>query len=448
MSMIKKEDFGADFLWGITQSAFQNEGYADADGKGKSIWDTFTANPSNIKNGDIVGDACSFYTNYPQDIALAASFNFDVFRFSTAWTRIQPNGYGSVNSKGIDYYNRVIDSCLEKGLTPWVTLYHWDLPQALEDLGGWANRDIVDRFSEFTSICSHHFGDRVKHWVVMNEPMSFVGLGYFRGYHAPQRTGVFNFLAASHHALLAMGEAARTIKEADWAAEVGPALSCSYVEPKSAWFLHQRAARKAEAMLNRFFLEPVLGLGYPVDTIAALRLIDRYVKEGDMERIAFPYDFIGLQYYFRVVAKFSLKQPFIFAEEVLPTERKAKLNDMNLDAYTKGMRHVLEFYAGYPQIKKLIITESGVCFKDTVVDDSVDDKRRIKYHKKMLKHVKRAIQKGINVKGYFVWTLVDNFEWKEGYEPRFGLVYYNSQTKQRIVKASGKWFRKFLKRRF
>lgn len=445
--MLKREDFGSTFSWGTTISSFQNEGFSGVDGKGVSIWDMFTSDVSNIKNRDVIGNACEFYKRYPDDIKLMADMNFNAFRFSLAWTRLQPNGIGMPNGKGIDYYNRVIDECLKNDITPWVTLYHWDLPQALESKGGWTNRDIVERFADFTDICVRNFGDRVKSWVVMNEPMSFVGLGYFMGYHAPGRRGALNFMAAAHHALLSMGESARIVKDYDSSAEIGPALSCSYVKPKTPWILHQRAAKRVEAMLNRFFLEPMLGLGYPSGTIPALGLVNRFVKEGDMERITFDYDFIGVQYYFRVVAKFSLLQPFIFAKEVLPTERKANLNAMNLDVYTKGMKDILDFYAAYPQIKKLVITESGVCYEDKLVDGKVDDKKRLKYHKKMLKQVKRAIKRGVNVQGYFVWTLTDNFEWCEGYEPRFGLVYNDFTSQRRVMKNSGLWFKSLLKQK-
>lgn len=443
---MKREDFGKDFSWGVTLSAFQNEGFANAEGKGPSIWDAFTANPQGkIANNDVVGNAAEFYLRYKDDIRLAASLGFNSFRFSLAWTRIQPNGYGIVNSKGVDFYSKVIDECLKNGLEPWITIYHWDLPLALEAEGGWCNRDIVGRFADFTDISTRAFGDRAKRWIVMNEPMSFLGLGYFMGYHAPERTGIGSFLQASHHAVLSMAESGRVVKRNIPDSEVGPALSCSYVAPSSPWILNIRAAKRVEAVLNRMYIEPLLGLGYPTGRVPALMLINKYIKEGDEQRMAFDFDFIGLQYYFRVVAKFSMFNPGVFAKEVSPTARGAKLNAMNLEVYPRGMRKVLELYSSYPQIKKLIVTESGVCYSDKQEEGRVKDKKRVKYHQKMLRNVKKAIKKGINVKGYFVWTLVDNFEWREGYAPRFGLIYNDFKTQQRIVKQSGYWFKSFLK---
>lgn len=442
--MLKREEFGNDFQWGVTISAFQNEGWADADGKGQSIWDTFTNASSKVNNGDKIGNAANFYQQYEDDILLAKQIGLDVFRFSISWTRILPNGVGDINPEGIYFYNRVIDCCLAHQMKPYITLYHWDLPQALEDLGGWTNRKVVDWFLNYIKICVEYFGDRIKHWVVMNEPMTFTGLGYFMGYHAPESKGVINFLKAAHHVVICMAQGGQTIRNMIPDAQIGVALSCSYVKPVNRLPKNVRAAKRMEALLNRFFIEPLLGMGYPTDVMPALKLINMIFKKGDEELMAFDFDFIGLQYYFRVVAKHSLNPPVLYADEVPPTQRKARLNTMNLDVYPKGISKLLQFYAAYPKIKSIIITESGVCYPDFLVKDHVYDARRLKYHQKMLRQIKKALQQGLPIKGYFVWTLVDNFEWKEGFEPRFGLVHVDFKTQRRTIKHSGKWFQNFL----
>lgn len=443
--MLSKEDFGKNFKWGVTISAFQNEGAAARDGKGASIWDTFTEQGKNVKNGDVPGETSAFYDKYEEDIQLAAFLGFKQFRFSLAWSRIIPDGEGKVNKKGIKFYNKVIDVCLEYGLEPWVTIYHWDLPQALEDQGGWTNRKILNWFENFVTVSINNFGDRVKHWIVMNEPMSFIGLGYYLGYHAPGRKGLITFFRAAHHATLCMALGGRIIRAKYPESKIGVALSCSYVKPVNNWFFHRKAAQRVEGMLNRFFLEPLLGLGYPTNLIPGLGFIKSHFEPGDEENLAFDFDFIGIQYYFRVVARFSLFPPVLFAREVSPTERDTKLNEMGLDVYTGGLYKLLKFYGSYPQINSLQVSESGVCYTDYLRGKKVNDASRRKYHEKMLKQLLKARSEGVPVDGYFVWTLVDNFEWSEGFGPRFGLVYTNYETQKRIIKSSGHWFRKFLK---
>jgi beta-glucosidase len=443
--MLRKTNFGKDFKWGVTISAFQNEGAAFEDGKSASIWDTFTSDIQNINDGNAPGETSGFYQNYKKDIKQARKLGFGVFRFSISWPRIIPDGKGESNQKGIDFYNRVIDACHDEGIEPWVTIYHWDLPQCLEDEGGWTNRDILKWFSNYVEVVTTAYGDRVKHWIVMNEPMTFVGLGYFTGYHAPGRNGIGNFLKAAHHATLCMAAGGRIVRENVKNAEVGVALSCSYVKPASPALLNRRAAKRVEGLLNRFFIEPLLGLGYPTDIMPALNIIKSHFLPGDEERLAFDFDFIGLQYYFRVVAKFSLFPPVLFATEVPPWRRKTNLNSMGLDTYPNGLAALLDFYSHYRGIRKVFLSESGVCYPDFLRGEKVNDARRKKYHQKMLKQVKKAINRDIPVAGYFVWTLVDNFEWREGFQPRFGLVYNDFKTQKRTVKASGRWFRDFLR---
>ncbi len=442
--MIKRKQFGKDFLWGTTISAFQNEGYSDKDGKGISIWDTFTANVDNIKNKDEIGDACNFYQNFEKDVELAASLNLKVFRFSISWTRILPDGFGKINPKGVSFYHRVIDCCIKNNLEPWITLYHWDLPQKLEDLGGWTSRLILDWFSGYADFCSKEYGEKVKNWIVLNEPMSFIGLGYFMGYHAPEKTGLNNFLKATHHACLCNAEGGRIIRKNVPNAKIGTALSCSVIKPKNKFFYNRRAAKRMETILNRLFVEPALGLGYPTDVMPGLNIIKQHFEDGDEEKLKFNFDFHGIQYYFRVVTKFSLFPLILFATEIPPYQRTQNTNSMGLEVYPKGMYKILKFYHQYKGINEIIITESGVCYPDHITNGEIYDIKRVRYHRKVLKQVLKAIKSGINVKGYFIWTLIDNFEWKEGFEPRFGIVYNDFKTQIRKVKYSGKWFKNFL----
>ncbi len=442
--MLKKEQFGKDFIWGTTISAFQNEGWSNSDGKGESIWDRFTADGKVVKNNDIINNASNFYKDYKKDIETAASLKFNVFRFSLSWSRIFPKGTGEINQEGVDYYHKVIDTCIENGLQPWITLYHWDLPQKLEELGGWTTRAIVHWFSSYAEFCSKEYGSKVKTWIIINEPMTFTGLGYFAGYHAPGKNGVANFLKAAHHVALCNAEGGRIVRKNVPDAQVGCSLSCSYVKPINKLLFNRGSAKRVEALLNRFFLEPALGLGYPTDIMAGLNLIYRNFKDGDHERLKFEFDFIGLQYYFRVVTKFSLFPPVLFASEVPAKSRTKNVNTMGLEVYPKGLYKLLKFYNNYHNIKKIIITESGVCYPDTIHEGKVYDTKRLQYHKKMLKQVLKAQKLHIPVSGYLIWTLVDNFEWREGFEPRFGLIYNNFRTQERTIKHSGLWFRRFL----
>ncbi len=445
--MLKRNQFGDDFIWGTTISAFQNEGWSMSDGKCESIWDRFTADNSIIKNNDEIKNAANFYVDFEKDIETAANLNLKVFRFSLSWTRIFKDGKKAVNQKGVDFYHRIVDTCLKNGLEPWITLYHWDLPQNIENMGGWTSRAIVHWFSVYADFCSKEFGSKVKNWIVLNEPMTFTGLGYFTGYHAPGKKGLSNFLKAAHHAALCNAEGGRIIRRNIPDANIGTAFSCSYVKPANKWLLNRRAAKRVEAILNRFFIEPALGLGYPTDIMPGLNMINKYFKEGDKERLKFDFDFIGLQYYFRVVTKFSLFPPLLFATEIPAGERTRNINSMGLEVYPKGLTKILNFYNQYHGIKKIIITESGVCYPDHMVNGKIYDIKRLRYHKKILKQILKSRENKIPIAGYLIWTLIDNFEWREGFEPRFGIVYNNFKTQQRTIKYSGEWFKEFLGKR-
>jgi beta-glucosidase len=404
----------------------------------------FSSKKGRILNGDHPRQTCNFYNEYKQDIDIIAELNIPCFRFSISWTRILPNGTGEINQGGIDFYNRVINYCISKGVEPWLTVYHWDLPQALEDKGGWTNRDIIGWFINFATICAENFGDRVKHWMVMNEPGVFTGAGYFLGIHAPGRTGLRNFLPAIHHAVLCMAEGGRVLRKLLPDAEIGTTFSCSYIEPHTDKPKDIAAAKRVDALLNRLFIEPVIGLGYPTE-VKAIGGINKYYQPGDEEAMKFDFDFIGVQNYTREIVKSSFFTPYVGAALVKAEKRNVQLTDMKWEVYAPSIYHMLKQFSNYPQVKKIYVTENGAAFPDMVTDGNVDDPKRIAYLQHYLQQVLKAKDEGVNVQGYFIWTLTDNFEWAEGYHPRFGLIYIDFETQQRIVKSSGRWYGSFLK---
>jgi beta-glucosidase len=439
-----KKLFGDDFAWGVSTAALQMEGACDTDGKGESIWDVFAAKKGKILNGDKPTISCDFYNQYEKDIDLIKQLNIPNFRFSISWPRILPKGTGELNQAGIDYYNRVINYCLKQGIEPWVTIYHWDLPQALEVKGGWTNREIINWFTEYVNICAKNFGDRVKHWIIMNEPGAFTGAGYFLGLHAPGRLGLKNFLPAIHHTVLSIVAGAKALRDEMPQAEIGITFSCSYIEPFSDKVKDINAANRVDALLNRLFIEPLLGLGYPLNEVTALKGIEKYYQPGDDEKLKFDFDFIGVQNYTREIVKYSLITPYVNASLVKAEKRGVALTAMKWEVYPASIYQMIKSFNAYPQIKKLYITENGAAFPDMVTDGKVHDPKRIDYLQTHIAQVLRAKNEGLKVSGYFIWTLTDNFEWAEGYHPRFGLIYVDFKTQQRIIKDSGLWYRDFL----
>ncbi|MDB5009448.1 MAG: bglA 2 [Mucilaginibacter sp.] len=389
--------------------------------------------------------ACDFYNCYERDIDLVKQLNIPNFRFSIAWSRIFPEGVGKVNQAGIDYYNKVIDYCLKQGIEPWVTLYHWDLPQVLELKGGWTNRSVIDWFVGFVMQCAKSFGDRVKNWMVMNEPSVFTGAGYFFGIHAPGKTGLKNFLPAVHHVTLSMAAGAKALRSVLPNAHIGTTFSCSYIEPYSDKPRDINAARRADALINRLFIEPVLGLGYPVADLPVLKELEKYFQPGDEDKLKFDFDFIGVQNYTREIVKYSFFTPYIQARLVKAEKRNVPLTAMRWEVYPPSIYHMLKKFNAYPQIKKIYLTENGAAFPDEVVDDKVDDVKRVKYLEAYLEQVLKAKSEGYEVSGYFLWTLTDNFEWAEGYNPRFGIIYVDFATQRRIIKSSGYWYANLLR---
>jgi beta-glucosidase len=439
---IEKKDFGDDFTWGIGTSAYQIEGAWNTDGKGESVWDRATSKKWSVKDKSNGNESIDFYHRYDSDLKLLKSLNFKNFRFSFSWPRILPEGTGRINEKGIDFYNRMIDTCLELGIEPWAMLYHWDLPQKLEDCGGWTNRDMIGWFSEYSDLCTRRFGDRIRHWMVLNEPSGFTLLGYLAGIHAPNQSSINKFLASVHHTCLCQAEGGRIIQSNLKNSHIGNAFSCSSVEPSKPLESHRRAARRIDVLLNRLFIEPSLGMGYPCEELPFLRKIEKYIQPGDYHKLKFDFDFIGIQNYFRVVGKPSLL-PYVRANRVQP-EKGAEMTDMGWEVYPEGIYNILMQFSEYP-VKEIIITENGATFPDNLVDGRVHDQQRISFYKRYLQQVLRAKNEGANIKGYFAWTFIDNFEWIEGFHPKFGIVHNDFKTQERTVKDSGLWFQEFLK---
>lgn len=443
--ILNKQDFGPHFKWGVSVAAYQIEGAHDADGKGLSIWDVFTNTKGKIKDAHHGNTACDFYNTYQDDIALVKKLNIPNFRFSISWSRILPQGTGKINQAGIDYYNKVIDHCLELKIEPWLTLYHWDLPHELEKRGGWTNREVIQWFQDFVEICAVNFGDRVKNWMIMNEPVVFTAAGYFLGIHAPGRRGIKHFLPAIHHVTLSIASGARTLRKLRPEANIGTTFSCSYIQPHRELKRDYKAVKRVDALLNRLYIEPLLGLGYPENELPVLKGIKKIMHPEDENNMIFDFDYIGIQNYTREIVKNSWIMPYVKASLVKAEKRKVPLTEMKWEVYPEAMYEMIKKFNGYPQIKKLLVTENGASFPDILENGKVNDEKRMKYVQDNLKQILRAKKEGFNLEGYFVWTLTDNFEWAEGYHPRFGLIHVNFETQKRTIKQSGYWYADFLK---
>lgn len=438
------KDFGVDFKWGVATAAYQIEGAHNLDGKSESIWDRFSHTPGKIKDKSTGDVACDFYHLYEHDIRNIKEMNFRVNRFSTAWTRILPDGTGKVNQQGIDFYHRLIDTSLESGIEPWITLYHWDLPQVLQDKGGWTNRDMLNWFSEYVDVVTRNFGNKVKNWMVLNEPTVITALGYMLGIHAPGKKGLGSFIPAAHHATLCQAEGGRIIRSNVSDAYIGTTFSCAHVDAVNQKECNVKAAERIDAILNRMFVEPAMGMGYPPVLMHMFgKQLNKYIRPGDDDKMKFDFDFIGIQTYTRHLAKWSIFPPVLFEKEITPQKRGVPTTEMGWEIYPEGIYHLLKKFSKYP-VKDIYVTENGSAFHDEVISGKIHDEKRGNYFKDYLACVLKAKNEGVNVKGYFAWTLIDNFEWAEGYRPRFGLVYCDFNTQQRIIKDSGLWFKEFL----
>jgi beta-glucosidase len=438
--------FPKNFFWGTATAAYQIEGAWLAEGKGESIWDRFAHTSGKIRNGDTGDIACDSYHRWREDIALMRAMNLNSYRFSISWPRIQPAGSGLANAKGIDYYDRLVDALLEAHIRPFVTLYHWDLPQALEDAGGWPDRDTASRFADYVELVAHSLGDRVSDWTLFNEPLAFTYRGYLEGSHAPGRRSLLDFLRASHTVNLAQGAGFRALKAVRPSARVGTAFSMSPCEPATDSEPDKLAAERAHAVTNLWFLETALHSRYP----AALSFLPETVmriKPADFERMRAPLDFIGINLYYRTIAsapgileRISNTQLWLFPVKMAAGEQGPR-TDIGWEVWPQAMYDmIMRITRDYsrPQIE---VSESGCAYNDGPdAGGAVRDIRRVQYHRQYLRAVARAIADGANVRGYHAWSLMDNFEWAEGYSQRFGLAYLDFKTQQRTLKASGRWY--------
>lgn len=439
----KKLDFPKDFLWGVSTSAYQIEGALHDDGRGPSIWDTFCSESGRIADGDTAETACDHYHRYPEDVALMATLGVDTYRFSIAWSRIQPSGRGAANPKGMDFYSRLIDELLAKGISPTPTLFHWDLPQALQGAGGWFNRDTADRFAEFTRIVAERLGDRVSRWITHNETFEHTVLGHAIGTHAPGQQLGLDIFPVVHHLLLSHGKAVQALRATlPAAAQIGIAQSMARARPASGRVKDRLAAHLLEILHLRMHTDPLLFGRYPLE----LRLlgIDRSaLRAGDLATIAQPLDFLGINFYNPQYVRSGPKGgavPIEAAEPPTHLERTEMGWPVDADGFGELLLYLRKRYR--TKLPPIFITENGAAFPDTVdAQGRIDDPRRIAYLQAHLHALRQAMEAGVDVRGYFVWSLLDNFEWAEGYRPRFGLVHVDYLTQQRTPKASFDWYR-------
>jgi beta-glucosidase len=418
-----------DFTWGVATAAYQIEGAVDEDGRGESIWDRFSATPGKVRAGDTGAVACDFYHRYPEDVGLLRELGVGAFRFSIAWPRVVPGGRGPVNEAGLDFYDRLVDELLAAGIAPFPTLYHWDLPQALEDEGGWTARSTAEAFVPFVEAVVDRLGDRIARWTTHNEPAVASWLGYGRGIHAPGRTSPQDAVSAAHHLLLSHGWAVEVLRRDAPQAEVGIVLNLQHVDPASDDPADTAAAAEVDGRENRWFLDPLFRGAYPEGVNAGL---EPPVRAGDLAAISAPIDYLGVNNYFRFVVADG---PAIV--EVPNAARTA----MGWEVYPDGLYNVLTRVARDYGPRSIFVTENGAAFDDVRVHDgSIHDPERTEFLAAYVDAVWRARVDGAPVDGYFVWSFLDNFEWAEGYSKRFGIVYVDYATLERVPKDSFYWY--------
>jgi len=434
-------NFPEGFLWGAATSSYQIEGAWNEDGKGESVWDHFSHLPYRVQNGDTGDIACDHYHRMPQDIKLMKDLGLQGYRFSVAWPRIQPDGRGPANQKGLDFYKRLVDQLLESGIQANCTLEHWDIPQALQNAGGWPNRDTVEYFADYARIMFDHLGDRVAKWTTHNEPGVTSFLGYSDGIFAPGVSSYPQAIQTAHHLLLSHGKVVQIFRQGGYKGEIGIALSVSDVMPASNCEADIQAARRFKEANMDIFSEPIFKGRYPKDIMEWLKPITPGIQDGDMEIIQTPIDFVGLNYYFSQVAAFGKDGGILKMKLHQDSHPLWGKTEMGWDVKPEGLYNVImEFKKRYNN-PKIYITENGAAVIDTPDKTGyVKDFDRISYIRAHLLEISRAIQDGANLQGYYVWSLFDNFEWSSGYAPRFGIVRVDFETQERITKLSGKWY--------
>ena len=454
--------FPPSFLWGSATAAYQVEGAHDVAGRTPSIWDTFSKTPGKVHQGHTGDVACDHYHRFREDVALMKSLNLQVYRFSVSWSRVMPDGV-TVNPDGLRFYSELVDELLAAGVTPWLTQYHWDLPQTLEDAGGWANRQTAYAFQRYTEVLHEELGDRVRHWTTLNEPWCSAFLGYANGHHAPGRTEPSTALAAAHHLLLGHGLAVRTLRERDLKLELGLTLNFTDyrpADPDSA--ADQDAVRRLDGTFNRFFAEAIFAGAYPADVLTdqeGLWPAD-LVHPGDLEVICSPIDVLGVNFYTGelLTGVDPAEAPAAAAQARAEGEPNPNVGSEHVGSVRRGLPQTAMGWEVYPQALHdllvrlhtdytdragvaLYVTENGAAYGDVVEPDgSIDDSQRLDYIRRHLQAVHAAIEDGADVRGYFVWSLLDNFEWAFGYDKRFGIVYVDYQSLERTPKASARWY--------
>jgi beta-glucosidase len=431
--------FPPEFRWGAAVSAYQIEGAVGEDGRGESIWDRFSALPGNIVGGDSGAVACDSYHRYRDDVRLMRELGLDAYRFSIAWPRILPEGRGQANAAGLDFYDRFVDELLEAGIEPFVTLYHWDLPQALEDRGGWPVRATADAFAEYVELVGTRLGDRVSNWITQCEPWVISWLGYRQGEHAPGRRNEADAVAAAHHVLLSHGLAAEVLRREVAEARIGITIDLVAFHPLTESEDDRAAVASSDAFRNRWILDPVLRGEYPAD------ILERFgsvlpVQHGDLQTIAAPLDFLGVNYYTRTVVQADPEG----GSPVFVDDGGAERTEMGWEVYPDGLYELLVRLRDDYDPPPLYVTENGAAYADRRSNGTVHDPRRISYVDRHLAAIARAIEDGVPVHGYFLWSLLDNFEWSFGYSRRFGIVYVDYETLERVPKSSYRWYRDFI----
>ncbi len=459
MSLHKQ--FPAGFVWGTATSAYQIEGAANQDGRGPSIWDAFCAEPGRVANGDSGDQACDHYHRFREDIALMADMGVTAYRFSISWPRILPDGTNAkVNQAGIDFYNALIDCCLEHGIQPWATLYHWDLPQALQEQEqGWLNPVITDRFADYAAVCFEHFGDRVKHWITINEAWVVAILGYGQGVFAPGRTSNTEPYQVAHHLLVAHAKAVDVYRrefQSQQGGMIGITNNCDWREPKTDSTADREAAQRALEFFLAWFADPIYLGDYP----ASMReyVADRLPEFTDAERalVKGSSDFFGLNHYTTMYASQSgdqVQESAVYGNGGLSEDQQIDLSvdpewqktTMQWAVVPWGCRKLLHWISDRYDNPPIYITENGCAYDDHPVDGEVNDQARIEYYAAYLAECAQAMEQGVDLRGYFAWSMLDNFEWASGYGQRFGLHYVDFDTMERIPKASARWFKEQLK---
>ncbi len=441
------------FRWGVATSAYQIEGAARADGRTESIWDTYCRVPGAVHNGENGDVACDHYHRMPEDVALIRDLGVDTYRFSVAWPRVQPGGRGKANPAGLGFYERLVDELLDKGIDPWVTLYHWDLPQELEDAGGWPARDTAHRFADYAMLVFDRLSDRVRSWTTLNEPWCSAMLGYAYGRQAPGREDYPAALHAVHHLLLGHGLAARRIRATGKPVDLGITLNMGYGEPATDSAADRDAARRADGLGVRIYLDPLVHGRYPADVLEDLAGsgVRLPVQDGDLDVISTPLDMLGVNYYSSHRHSGSTEDGRTVDDDGKPVSRSvpygAPQTAMGWEIVPGGITELLvRLSLDYPGLP-VVITENGAAFDDQADDSGfVADSDRVAYLSGHLNAVAAAMQRGADVRGYFAWSLMDNFEWSFGYDKRFGIVRVDYQTLQRTPKQSALWYRDTIRR--